>query len=97
MEKLVLQAKRGMEFTEGTNITVKDATFITTETNPVMQVHNSNSITFDNIKYTNGSEILLAVYGEKTSNIKLLNTDASRAKQKVEFNFGAKQSVLIEK
>lgn len=97
MKDLVLQCRQGLECTEGSNITIKNASFITKETDPVLQVHNSKGITLSHIKYNEGAETLLAIYGDKTEAIKLLNTDASKAKQKVDIKFGAKQSVFSEK
>jgi polygalacturonase len=97
MEDMVLQAKSGLDCTEATGITIRNTKFITAETNPVLQVHNSKKITLDKIQYNQGAETILAIYGDKTQEIKLLNTDASNAKQKVAFNFGADKSVFTEK
>ena len=97
MEDMVIQAKTGLDMTEASGIIIRNTHFITKDKNPVMQVHNSRGIVLDNIKYSAGAETLLAVYGEKTAAIKLLNTDASKAKNKVEFKYGANPSVLLEK
>ena len=97
MEDMVIQAKTGLDMTEASGIIIRNTHFITKDKNPVMQVHNSKGIVLDNIKYSAGAETLLAVYGEKTAAIKLLNTDASKAKNKVEFKYGANPSVLLEK
>ena len=97
MEDMVIQAKTGLDMTEASGIIIRNTHFITKDKNPVMQVHNSKGIVLDNIRYSAGAETLLAVYGEKTAAIKLLNTDASKAKNKVEFKYGANPSVLLEK
>ena len=97
MQNMTMKAKHGLDMTEGTGIVIRNTTLITDDTNPVLQVHNSKNITLDNIRYKDGSENLLAVYGDKTEAIKLLNTDGSKAKKKTTFDYGAKQTVLTEK
>jgi polygalacturonase len=89
LENMVLQSKEGLEFTEGSNIQLKNVQLLTTDTNPVMNIHNSKNIVLDKIGYNDGAELLLNVSGEKSIGINLVNTDASKAKTKVEFTFGA--------
>jgi polygalacturonase len=96
LQNMVLQAKHGLDMTEGSNITLKNVHLITDQTNPVLYVHNSRNITLDGIKY-NQAELLLNVSGEKSSNIKLNNTDASKAKEKIKFEFGATEKALVNK
>ena len=55
---------------------------ITSNTDPVLNVHNSKNIMLDLISY-NQADLLLNVSGEKSSNIKLKDTDASKAKEKI--------------
>ncbi len=94
LENMVLQSKEGLNCTEATGLHLKNVKLITDNTNPVMNIHNSKDITLDNIGYKNGAELLLNVSGEKSSNIKLINTDASKAKNKVEFSYGASEKSL---
>ena len=96
LQNMVIQAKHGLDMTEGTNITLKNVNLITAQTNPVLYVHNSKNITLDGIKYRQ-AELLLNVSGEKSSNIKLNNTDASKAKEKIKFEFGASEKALGDK
>lgn len=46
------------------------------------------------IGYKNGAELLLNVTGEKTKGLMLKETDASKAKKKVQFGSGAGEAVL---
>jgi polygalacturonase len=94
LENMVLQAKDGLDCTEATGLHLKNVKLITENTNPVMNIHNSKDITLDKIGYKNGAELLLNVTGEKSANINLINTDASKAKNKVEFSFGATEKAL---
>jgi polygalacturonase len=93
LQNMVLQAKHGLDMTEGSDITLRNVKLITKETNPVMYVHNSRNIILDKIQY-NQAELLLNISGDKSGNIKLDNTDASRAKEKLKFEFGATEKAI---
>jgi polygalacturonase len=94
MEDMVLQATDGLDMTEGTAISLKNVQLITKNTNPVINIHNSKDIVLEKIGYKSNAELLLNVTGEKTEGLVLKNTDASKAKKKVEFGFGAGEKSL---
>lgn len=94
LEDMVLQADQGLDFTEASGISLKNVKIITTNTNPVLNIHNSKNITLDRIGYKAGSELLLNVTGEKSSKIQLINTDASKAKKKLETSYGADEKAV---
>jgi polygalacturonase len=88
LEKMVLRANKGLDMTEGSGITLRDVRFITSETNPVMNIHNSRQITLNKITYDQ-ADLLLNVSGEKSSGILVQATDASKAKKGLEISYGA--------
>ena len=94
MQNMVLQAKHGLDMTEGSDITLKNVQIIARETNPILNIHNSSNITLDKIQYKNGADLLLNISGEKTKGVKLINTDTNNAKKKVDFTFGATDAAL---
>lgn len=97
LENMVLQSKDGLDCTEATGLHLKNVKLITVNTNPVININNSKDITLDKIDYKNGAQLLLNVSGEKSADINLINTDASKAKNKVEFVNGAtEKSVTIK-
>ena len=97
LENMVLQAKRGIDVQEATGITFKNIKVISNETNPVVDIVQSDKLTFDNITYKNGSELLFRVNGERSGNIIIKNTDASHAKEKIVYELGASEkSVTIK-
>jgi len=96
LEDMVLQTKDGFDCTEGSNIQLKNLRLITTNTNPVMNIHDSKNIVLDKIGYKEGAELLLNVSGEKSEKISLRNTDTTRTKKKVEFTYGAVQKMLMQ-
>ncbi|MCJ8208511.1 glycoside hydrolase family 28 protein [Mucilaginibacter sp. RS28] len=95
LNNMVIQAKTGMDCTEATNINLKNVKLITDNTNPVISIDNSKSITFDGLKYNAGSELLFNIGGSKTSDIKVSNTSFTNAKNKANFVQGASQQSLI--
>ena len=91
LENMVLQAKHGLDMTEGSNITLKNVQLITSDTDPVMNIHNSRNITLDKIQYAQ-AELLLNISGEKSSGIKLTATDTGKAKKGIEYSYGATEA-----
>lgn len=81
IENAVLKSQQGLICIEADNLRLKNVTLLPTETNPVMEVHNSRNITLDGIRYAPAATTLLRVTGAgKSKKISLLNTDVSRAK-----------------
>jgi hypothetical protein len=93
MENMIIQANKGLDMTEGSEITLKNVTLITKEVNPVMNIHNSRNITLNRIAYTN-ADLLLNVSGEKSSGIAVTATDVSKARKSVEVSYGAKETAV---
>lgn len=93
MESMILQAKKGLDMTEATNIILKNVQLLTRESDPVMNIHNSQNITLSHITY-NAADVLLNVSGEKSNGIAVSATDATRAKKGVAVSYGAKESAV---
>jgi polygalacturonase len=97
LENLVLKTQKGIELTKASNITLKNITLLSQDTDPLINLINSNDITFDSIKYTADAKLLFNINGDQSNQIKVLNTDTSKAKDKVEFNNGADTKALMVK
>lgn len=91
LENMVLQANKGFDIQEGNNINISNVQLVTKETNPVAYVLNSSNIIFNKITYSTNADLLLQVQGNRSGLIKLLNTNTSNAKKKLEVGFGAKE------
>jgi len=89
LKDMVIEAKEGLDMTEGTGITLSNIQLITENTNPVLNIHNSKDIVLDRITYTPEAELLLNVSGEKSNSIRFNGTDLKKAKKSVELNYGA--------
>lgn len=97
LENMTLQADKGIEIEEAKEIHLKNVKVISQKTKPVVNIVNSSSITFNNLEYKPGSELLFDVNGERSFNIKTLNTKFDNATSKAEFNNGAKSKSLTSK
>lgn len=88
IENAVLQADEGIDIQEASNITLNNITMLGKNTHPVAYVLNSDNITINNLKYGDSAEVLAIVQGERSKAISILNTDVTKAKQKLQAGFG---------
>ena len=91
LENMVIQAKKGIDVQEASGITFKNIKIISTETNPVIDIVQSDKLVFDNITYKDGAELLFRVSGERSGGISIKNTNAARAKEKISYELGANE------
>ena len=88
IENAVLQADEGIDIQEASNITLNNITMLSKNTNPVTYILNSDNISINNLKYKDSAEVLAMVQGERTKAVSILNTDVTKAKQKLRAGFG---------
>jgi len=91
LENMVLQSKKGIDVQEASGITFKNIKIISAETNPVIDILQSDKLVFDNITYKDGAELLFRVSGERSGGITIKNTDAAKAKEKIIYELGANE------
>jgi polygalacturonase len=96
MSNMVMQATRGIDCIEATGIRFKNVQLTTKETTPVINVINSNAITFDSVRYNDNANVLLQLSGSKCKNIKLLHTDTSKAKTPIQYGAGTSENALVK-
>lgn len=97
LENMVLQADKGIDIQEASGITFKNITILSKQTNPVVDIINSDHLTFDKLQYKADAALLFRVGGDRVQNINIINTDAGKAKQKILYEFGAsEQNVTIK-
>ena len=89
LEDMVMTAREGIDCTEASGIHFNNIRLLTNAGNPVANFHNSNNITINKFFYTADVALLFNVSGEKSNGISITNTDASKAKDKLRFEFGA--------
>ena len=91
LESMVIQAKKGIDVQEASGIIFKNIKIISDETNPVIDIVQSDKLVFDNITYKDGAELLFRVSGERSGGISIKNTDAAKAKEKIRYELGANE------
>jgi len=98
IENAVLESDKGMVCQEAENIRLKNVTFFSKETRPVLEIQNARDITLDGIRYASGAEVLMRVSGDRTKNVKVLNTNTKGVKKDVELGPSTpKKAVTITK
>ena len=95
LDNMTLKTQKGVELIEAEDISLKNINVVCAETNPVVFIDNGSKITLENVRYTNNTDVLFNINGEKSSDIKVTKTDVSKAKEKATFNNGATEKALI--
>ncbi|MEI9956532.1 MAG: glycosyl hydrolase family 28 protein [Ferruginibacter sp.] len=94
IENAVLQADDGIDLQEASGITLNNITMLSKNTDPVAYILNSDNININNLKYKDSANVLAQVQGERTKGISILNTDVTKAKQKLNVGFGVTDAVV---
>lgn len=96
MSNMVLQATKGIDCIEASNIGFKNVRLVTREAAPLINVLNSNTVSFDNILYNEKANHLLSLNGQRCKNIRLLNTDTSKLATPIKYGAGASKDILVK-
>jgi polygalacturonase len=94
LSDMILKAGKGVDIQEATGVTLKNIRVISSETNPVVSIINSENVTIDNLGYADGAELIFRVSGDRTGKINIINTDPARAKEKIRYEFGASEKTV---
>ena len=94
LENMVLKVAKGAELAEAQQVHLKNIQLVTANTDPVIYVENSSQLSFDHIGYNKGATLLFSINGDKCSDLRVKDTDGSKAVRSAAFNFGAAQKTL---
>ncbi|MGG9972070.1 glycosyl hydrolase family 28 protein [Ferruginibacter sp. SUN002] len=94
MENLLLQANEGVDIQEASNININNLVMVSKNSKPLAYILNSDSITINNLNYKDSADVLVQLQGERTKDIKVLNSNTSLAKQKLIADFGATDKTI---
>jgi len=89
LENMVLQARKGFDLQEASDIRFKNIKLITAETDPVIDIVQSNNLSFDKMIFKDGAAVLWRVSGDRVKKIDITHTDTSKAKEKLVAELGA--------
>lgn len=89
LEDMVLQAHKGIDVQEASGITFRRINLVTDDTDPVVDVTQSDNLVFDKISYRPGAALLFRINGDRSNTIVVSGTDASNANEKISYELGA--------
>jgi DNA sulfur modification protein DndE len=95
MENISIQSKKGFVCIEGEGISLKNSTLYCDE-KTVINAQNSKSLTLDKIGFK-PSDVFIKITGERSKNIRLLNTDVRNSRKDVELGAGVSKTVITTK
>lgn len=91
ISNVILQAGIGAELIEADGINIKNVQLFDTKSKAIVSIDNSKNITIDNLKFGSSADAVMSISGNRSANIKLLNTDNGNAKERVEYKDGASE------
>ncbi len=89
LENMVFQSNKGIDVQEASGISFKNIKVISTHTNPVVEIIQSDNINFENIMYKDNIPLLFRVGGERSKKINVTKVDGSKATKKIQYELGA--------
>lgn len=95
LENMVLQAGKGIDVQEASGITFRNIRVESKETNPVIDIIQSDDLLFDKIQGPDGTGLLFRVGGERSAKIRIKNTKGTEAKEKLRTELGAPETAVI--
>jgi DNA sulfur modification protein DndE len=95
LQNISIESKEGIVAQDASNIAMKNVTILSDEAH-VASINNSTNITLDNISFDE-SEVFMKVIGDRSSGIRLINTDTSAAKKAVELGEGVSEKTVSRK
>ncbi|MDR6562418.1 MULTISPECIES: glycoside hydrolase family 28 protein [unclassified Arcicella] len=96
IENATLQSEIGVELIDAAEITCKNITLYTAKTEPVIAIENSQALVFDKITLGTTAKRFFTIAGQRSQNIKVLNTDFEKAQQKITWKEGATEAALVK-
>lgn len=94
LENVTIQAEKGIECIEATDINFKNVNIIVNNSDPLVSLQNSSNIVFNQLQYKTGAELLFNLTGEKTRSVKVSATNVSGAKKIKVMDADVKASAL---
>jgi polygalacturonase len=94
LENMVLQANKGMDIQESSSVTFRNIKLLSKETNPVIDIIQSDNLTFDRVVVPDNAALLFRVSGDRNAVHRLLNTNTKSVKRVASFELGAHEKML---
>lgn len=95
IENVNIKSQTGADIMEAANVSLKNVTFDCARNNPVINIENSHGITLEHIRSKNIPDLFISVNGNRSKQIRLIDSNLSDAKNPTEFKYGADKSDLV--
>lgn len=96
MENMVLQSRKGMDIQEASGIRFSNVKLVSRETDPVIDITQSDNIVFDKLSIVGDVMVPMRVNGERSNGIRISNSKLSGSKGKILFELGATEKTVTE-
>ncbi|PTQ97873.1 pectate lyase-like protein [Mucilaginibacter yixingensis] len=97
LKNVIIKADRGADIIEAQNIKLDDVQLICKNSNPLINIENSQSVTFNNIQTLEKPKQFLSISGDRSKNIDIKNASPEAKSTEVNFMYGAEKSALVSK
>lgn len=97
LSDMVFTSHKGIDIQEASAIRSKNISLQCSDANPVIDITQSDSLLFENIRYTDGAPVLFRVSGERSRSNIFSRSDRTKAIQPVSFELGAAIDALLFK
>jgi polygalacturonase len=95
LQNMVLQARKGFDIQEASNISFKQITILSTASNPVIDIVQSDRLSFDAVKIAPSSSLMFRISGDRSGKIMVANTPQNQAVNFVKFELGATEKSMV--
>ncbi len=95
LENVSIKSQIGADIIEAANISLKNVMLECAKNSPVINIENSHGITLEHVRSKNVPDLFISVNGNRSKQIKLIDSNLSDAKTPTEFKYGAEKSDLV--
>lgn len=97
LENMVFQAKKGIEIQEASLLQLKNIQLLTTESDPLIDIVQSDKIQIERISFNKNAKLLCRVAGERSQAILISSTNVKDVQQATRTELGAlDKSIIIQ-
>lgn len=97
LQDMVLRARKGIDVQEASNIVFRRITVISKETEPVIDLVQSDRLVFEQIQANPIAHLLFRLSGERSADIRIGKTITGPETQKIRYELGANEKMISEK
>lgn len=95
LKNVTIKSQIGADIIEASNISLKNVTLDCAKNNPVINIENSHDITLEHVRSKNIPDLFISIKGNRSKEIKLIDSNLLDAKTPTEFKYGADKSDLV--